>query len=112
MEDTLITNKAGALPTSNFNFIIPSDQTELGYISPVFVLGLNNSNGNTVGTNIIEEIIATGDGGQLFEIGLPDSDNYFTISMSDMVLDLGTPNFDESEYSTPTLTDQEMALKG
>ena len=38
-EGNLFTNKAGALPSPNLNFVpISSDQTE-GYISPVIVLG-------------------------------------------------------------------------
>ena len=112
-EGNLFTNKAGALPSENLNFIpIPSDQTDIGYISPVIVLGLDNANGNNPGTDVIEEISISGDNGQLFEMGQPDSEKYFTLKNADMFLDLGVPNANESVFGTPTLKDLEMALKG
>ena len=112
-EGNLFTNKAGALPSENLNFIpIPSDQTEIGYISPVIVLGLDNANGNNPGTDVIEEISISGDNGQLFEMGQPDQERYFTLKKADLFLDLGVPNANESVFGTPTLKDLEMALKG
>ena len=112
-EGNLFTNKAGALPSENLNFIpTPSDQTDIGYISPVIVLGLDNANGNNAGTDVIEEISISGDNGQLFEMGQPDSEKYFTLKKADMFLDLGVPNANESVFGTPTLKDLEMSLKG
>ena len=111
-EGNLFTNKAGALPSENLNFIpTSSDQTE-GYISPVIVLGLDNANGNNAGTDVVEEISISGDNGQLFEMGQPDSKKYFTLKNSDIFLDLGVPNANESVFGTPTLKDLEMSLKG
>ena len=117
-EGNLFTNKAGALPSENLNFVpIPSDQTDIGYISPVIVLGLDNANGNNAGTDVIEEISILGDNGQLFEMGQPDSEKYFTLKKADMYLDLGDPVIiegvaNETFYGTPTLKDLEMSLKG
>ena len=112
-DGNLFTNKAGALPSENLNFIpIPSDQTDIGYISPVIVLGLDNANGNNAGTVVVEEISISGDNGQLFEMGQPDSEKYFTLKNADMFLDLGVPNANESVFGTPTLKDLEMSLKG
>ena len=112
-DGNLFTNKAGALPSENLNFIpIPSDQTDIGYISPVIVLGLDNANGNNAGTDVVEEISISGDNGQLFEMGQPDGEKYFTLKNADMFLDLGVPNANESVFGTPTLKDLEMALKG
>ena len=112
-EGNLFTNKAGALPSENLNFIpIPSDQTDIGYISPVIVLGLDNANGNNPGTDVIEEISISGDNGQLFEMGQPDQEKYFTLKKADMFLDLGVSNANESVYGTPTLKDLEMSLRG
>ena len=111
-EGNLFTNKAGALPSENLNFIpTSSDQTE-GYISPVIVLGLDNANGNNAGTDVVEEISISGDNGQLFEMGQPDSEKYFTFKKADRFLDLGVPNANESVFGTPTLNDLEMSLKG
>ena len=112
-EGNLFTNKAGALPSENLNFIpTSSDQTDIGYISPVIVLGLDNANGNNAGTDVVEEISISGDNGQLFEMGQPDSEKYFTLKNADMFLDLGVPNANESVFGTPTLKDLEMSLKG
>ena len=123
-EGNLFTNKAGALPSENLNFIpIPSDQTDIGYISPVIVLGLDNANGNNAGTDVIEEISISGDNGQLFEMGQPDGEKYFTLKKADMFLDLGVANesvYDRTAnvkklsfvYGTPILKDLEMSLKG
>jgi hypothetical protein len=112
-EGNLFTNKAGALPSENLNFIpTSSDQTDIGYISPVIVLGLDNANGNNAGTDVVEEISISGDNGQLFEMGQPDSEKYFTLKNADMFLDLGVPNANESIFGTPTLKDLEMSLKG
>ena len=122
-EGNLFTNKAGALPSENLNFIpIPSDQTDIGYISPVIVLGLDNANGNNAGTDVIEEISISGDNGQLFEMGQPDGEKYFTLKKADMFLDLGVANesvYDRTPglqlslvYGTPILKDLEMSLKG
>jgi len=118
-EGNLFTNKAGALPSENLNFIpTSSDQTDIGYISPVIVLGLDNANGNNAGTDVVEEISISGDNGQLFEMGQLDSEKYFTLKKADMFLDLGVPKIDldgvanESFYGTPTLKDLEMSLKG
>ena len=110
MEGTSIWNKAN--PSSNFNFILSSDLADLGYISPIMVLGLDDSNRNASRTEIIEQIDFSNDKGQLFDKGIPDSEDFFTLSMNGMVLDLGTPNVDESEYNTPMLKNQKMALKG
>ena len=122
-EGNLFTNKAGALPSENLNFIpISSDQTDIGYISPVIVLGLDNANGNNAGTDVIEEISISGDNGQLFEMGQPDGEKYFTLKKADMFLDLGVANesvYDRTPglqlslvYGTPILKDLEMSLKG
>ena len=117
-DGNLFTNKAGALPSENLNFIpTSSDQTDIGYISPVIVLGLDNANGNNAGTDVVEEISISGDNGQLFEMGQPDSKKYFTFKKDDMYLDLGVPTIiegvaNESFYGTPTLKDLEMSLKG
>ena len=122
-EGNLFTNKAGALPSENLNFIpIPSDQTDIGYISPVIVLGLDNANGNNAETDVIEEISISGDNGQLFEMGQPDGEKYFTLKKADMFLDLGVANesvYDRTPglqlslvYGTPILKDLEMSLKG
>ena len=111
-DGNLFTNKAGALPSENLNFIpTSSDQTE-GYISPVIVLGLDNANGNNAGTDVVEEISISGDNGQLFEMGRPDQEKYFTLKKADLFLDLGVPNANESVYGTPTLKDLEMSLRG
>ena len=117
-DGNLFTNKAGALPSENLNFIpTSSDQTDIGYISPVIVLGLDNANGNNAGTDVVEEISISGDNGQLFEMGQLDSEKYFTLKKADMFLDLGVPKIidgvaNESFYGTPTLKDLEMSLKG